>query len=168
MTYEGGTDPDGRNEPATRKLHFSSKGNSEFKWKHDKTVVGALEVEAEPILDVRAKMTEHVVESYEDEFAECLRLWGELDLRQQFIKEWENIPPQTSCCGLINNYDETIKYNTPHLNDGWVKSVNENYLAEKGYKMSIFVWSWSNPTGKAETVIPMIRFHALKLTKPSK
>jgi hypothetical protein len=157
-------DPDGR-EPHHRQLHMSTKENSEFKWKHDKTVIGALEIRSDPILDLRAKMVEHDIKSYEDEFKQCLELWEKYKLRNQFIEAWENLPPQTRCCGYVNDYDNTIKKNVPTLNNTWVKKVNDEKFAKEGFRISLFVWSWSNVTGKAETVIPMIRFHSLSIKR---
>eukprot|EP00539_Tryblionella_compressa_P017869 CAMPEP_0178840394 /NCGR_PEP_ID=MMETSP0746-20121128/14388_1 /TAXON_ID=913974 /ORGANISM="Nitzschia punctata, Strain CCMP561" /LENGTH=141 /DNA_ID=CAMNT_0020503535 /DNA_START=11 /DNA_END=433 /DNA_ORIENTATION=- len=132
-------DVDGR-QPHNRELHFSRKENSEFKWKHDKSVVGALEVKAEPVLDLRAEMVKHDIYSCEEEFKTCLRLWEDQKLRPQFIEAWENMGTLTGCCGLINNYDATIKHNCPALNDTWAKSVNEKYFEKEGYKISLFVW----------------------------
>ena len=134
--------------------------NSEFKWKHDHSVVGALEIVAEPSLNVHAEMTEHVVESCEDEFGKCLRTWNEHHLRHEFAHAWDKIPPRKFFFGLLPDGDATIKHNVPKMNDTWVKSVNETYFAPKGYYLSLFVWHWSNATGKSETVIPMIRFHS--------
>ncbi|KAL3912204.1 MAG: hypothetical protein SGILL_006976, partial [Bacillariaceae sp.] len=139
--------------------------NSEYKWKHDKTVIGALEVEAEPVLDLHAEMKEHTIMGYEDDLTKCIELWKEHNLRHSFIQAFEGIAPQTRCCGLVEDYDETIKHNMPQLNDGWAKDVNDKYMAKEGYRITAFIWRWSNPTGKAETVIPMIRFHSLKIKR---
>jgi hypothetical protein len=165
MPTRNDSDSSGRIEPEDRKLHFSSKGNSEFKWKHDPTVIGALEVKAEPVLDLHATMKEHNIMGYEDDLKKCVELWNEHKLRHSFIKAFEGIAPQTRCCGLVEDYDRTIKHNVPKLNDTWAKEMNDKYMAKEGYRISLFVWSWSNPTGKAETVIPMVRFHSLKLKR---
>jgi hypothetical protein len=102
---------------------------------------------------------------YEDDLKKCVELCNEHKLRHSFIKAFEGIAPQTRCCGLVEDYDRTIKHNVPKLNDTWAKEMNDKYMAKEGYRISLFVWSWSNPTGKAETVIPMVRFHSLKLKR---
>jgi hypothetical protein len=153
------TDPDGRQPHYNRQ--FSRRENTEYKWKHDKTVVGALEVRSEPLLDLHAKMKEHIVASYEDDFGNCLRIWEEHHLRKALIHAFEEITPRTRCCGMVTDYDATVKHNVSKLNKVWAKSVSDKYFVEMGYKMDLFVWSWSNPTGKAETVVLMVRFHAL-------
>jgi hypothetical protein len=149
-----------RKEPK-RDLRSSTKNNSDFKWKNDRSVVGALEIVTDPHPDLRAAMVLHAVAGYEGELEKYYRIWKKLKLRGKFIKAYESIPPQTTCCGLITKVDETIKENTPLLNNGWVKTTNENILEEEGFRISIFVWSWTNISGKSETVIPMIRFHRL-------
>ena len=149
----------GRKEPP-RDFKSSTKENSDFKWKVDRSVVGALEVFTDPNLDLRAHMIEHNILGYEDQFQEYLTVWKDLKLKKEFITAFESIPPTTSCCGSITMQDQTIKHIVPLLNKGWVKSVNER-VHDSGFKLSIFVWKWSNISGKAETVIPLIRFHSL-------
>lgn len=149
----------GREEP-DRDFRSSTKDNSEFKWKVDRSVVGAMEVLTDPNLDLRAKFIEHGIIGYEDEFQKYLKVWEDHKLKKEFITAFESIPPTTSCCGLITMQDQTIKHIVPLLNKGWVKSVNEK-VHDSGFKISIFVWKWSNISGKAETVIPLIRFHSL-------
>jgi hypothetical protein len=149
----------GRKEPP-RDFRSSTKDNSDFKWKVDRSVVGALEVLTDPNLDLRAEMIEHNIIGYDDQFQECLKVWKDLKLKKEFIAAFESIPPTTSCCGLIMMQDQTIKHIVPLLNKGWVKSVNET-VHDSGFKISIFVWKWSNISGKAETVIALIRFHSL-------
>lgn len=143
-----------------RNLRFSTRENSAFKWKEDKTVVGALEVKSEPYFDFTSKLSEKKVLTLEAEFDECLRIWKELKLRKTFIEACEGIPQDTYCCGLVNDQDRTIKKMVPMLNEGWTTSLNEK-LADKGCRISCFVWSWNNPSGKAETVVLLIRFHSL-------
>jgi hypothetical protein len=156
-------DGDDRAEP-NRDLRFSTKENSEFKWKKDKTVVGALEVRCEPVLDFRAKLKEKKVLRMDDAFRECLKLWKEFDLNKSFVEACESIPPTTTCCGLTTSQEDTIKKLVPLLNKGWAKSVNEK-IQDKGYKINCFVWSWTHPLGKAETVILLVRFHSLTNSK---
>ncbi|KAG7357807.1 hypothetical protein IV203_014394 [Nitzschia inconspicua] len=154
----------GRDEPPSRKLHFSSRENSEFKWKHDKTVIGALEVPSEPVLHLTGHYKEHSVMGYEEDWQKCLQLWKDFNLKESFVKAFEGLSVETKCCGLITDMDSTIKHHVPILNHGWAKQVNDELLSKEGYRISLFVWSWSNPTGKAETVIPMIRFHSLHIS----
>ena len=143
-----------------RQHRFSTRLNSDFKWKLDKSVVGGLEVKSAPYFDPRAKMGEKSVLNMEDEFAECRKIWKELGLRKSFIEAVESIPPETHCCGLIRRDDATVRKAVPQLNDGWVKGINEQ-IKGRGYKISCFVWSWNNAMGKASTVVMMIRFHSL-------
>ena len=146
-----------------RDFKASTKANSDFKWKADRSVVGALEVVTDPGLDLRAKMTVHQIVGHEDEFLEFYRIWEDLKLRKKIINAFESIAPETTCCGMVTNEDKTIKHNAHILNKGWVKSTNEKILETKGFRISIYVWRWSNISGKAETVVPMIRFHSLAL-----
>jgi hypothetical protein len=145
---------------AERKFQFSSRENSAFKWKVDKSVVGALEVACEPTISIRSKYEQKGVLAFEEEFAECLKLWGELKLRGSFITAAESIPPCTKCCGCATDVDETIKSMVELLNEGWAKSVNKQ-LKDRGYKVGCYCWSWTNPTGASETNILLIRFHSL-------
>lgn len=154
----------GREEPC-RGLRCSTKMNSDFKWKVDRSVIGALEIVSDPGLDLRAKMTVHEIVGYEDEFKKFLRIWEDLKCRDEFIKAFESIPPETTCCGMVVQQDGTIKHNAHLLNKGWAKSTNEKILAKSGFKISIYVWHWSNISGKAETIIPLIRFHTLSTYK---
>lgn len=149
-----------RKEPK-RDMRSSTKINSDFKWKKDRTVVGALEIVTDPNLDIRSTMALKTVAGCEGQLAKYHRVWKKLKLRSEFIKAFESIPPQTTCCGLITKEDDTIKQNAPLLNEGWVKTTNENILEKEGFQISIFVWSWANISGKTETIIPMIRFHRL-------
>jgi len=158
-------DKSGRMEPLDRRCRSSTKENSEFKWKHDRTVVGALEVALDPNIDLRADMVLHNIEGYDDEFGKFLKVWECLQLKKEFITAFESIPPMTTCCGMVTMQDQTIKHNVNILNKGWVKSVNERVNDNgNGFKISIYVWRWSNISGKAETVIPMVRFHSLERT----
>ena len=154
-------DTSGRIASSRRDLRASTKTNSDFKWKSDRSVVGGLEIVTDPDLDVRASMIIHEIRGHQDEFNEYYKVWEKLNLRDDFIKAFESIPPETTCCGLVTKQDETITKNSSLLNKGWVKSTNENLLKKEGFRISIFVWSWTNLSGKSETVVPMIRFHRL-------
>lgn len=140
---------------------FSTRLNSEFKWQLDKSVVGALEVKSQPCFDPRAKMKEFDIIGMEAEFKECARIWKEFGMRKSFIEAVNSIPPETTCCGLIKNDGATVKKLVPLLNGGWVRGMNEK-IKDRGYKISCFVWSWSNITGKTDSVVLLIRFHSLK------
>jgi hypothetical protein len=115
-------------------------------------------------LDLHAKLEEKNVLTLEGEFEECLKFWKELKLRKSFIEACESTPPITQCCGMVNDQDTTIKNWVTLLNAGWCKKVNEQ-IKDLGYKISCFVWSWSNASGKAETVVMMIRFHSLNTSR---
>jgi len=156
----------GRCEPG-REFRSSTKMNSDFKWKVDRSVVGALEIETDPVVDLTAEMRLHDIPGCEAEFKEYFKVWKDLKLKDEFIQAYETLPPETVCCGVITNQDKTIRKNVHALNEGWIKSVNAR-LAVKGFKLSVFVWQWTNMTGKAETVIPMIRFHELSTTLKKK
>ena len=147
-----------------RNLRFSSRENSAFKWKEDKSVVGAFEVKSEPYFDYKEKLEEKKVLTLEEEFEECLQLWKSQELGKSFIQACDGLPPETSCCGMVNDGDKTIQKWVPLLNKGWVKSANDK-LKDKGYKISCFVWSWNNPSGKAQTIVMLIRFHSLTKTR---
>mmetsp|Transcript_31059 Transcript_31059/g.34742 ORF Transcript_31059/g.34742 Transcript_31059/m.34742 type:complete len:171 (-) Transcript_31059:412-924(-) len=150
-----------RMEPSNRWRRSSTRENSEFKWKHDHSVVGALEVALEPNIDLRAEMIQHNIVGYDDEFGKFLKVWEGLQ-KKEFITAFESIPPTTTCFGKVTMQDQTIKHNVGILNKGWVKSVNERVNDNgNGFKISIYVWQWSNISGKAETIIPMVRFHSL-------
>ena len=134
--------------------------NSEFKWKHDKSVVGSLEVKSQPLMDLRAPFKEKFVSHAEQHFGVCLRLWKELGLKKSFVEACESIAPEIKCCGLATDQEATIRNMVPILNKGWAKSVNEK-IQEKGYKIDCYAWSWSNATGSSETVVLLVRFHNL-------
>lgn len=147
--------------PPARHGRFSTRDNSAFKWKQDKSVVGGFEIKSYPGFDPRGKLKENKVLTMEDEFEECKGIWKELDLRKSFVEAVESIPPVTSCCGLMRNDDSTVKALVPELNKGWVKGINEK-IKDRDYKISCFLWSWNNPMGKAKTYVMMVRFHSLK------
>ncbi|CAJ1961763.1 unnamed protein product [Cylindrotheca closterium] len=149
-------------EKSQRERHhrFSTRLNSDFKWKLDKSVVGALEVKSLPYFDPTARMKESDVIGMEQEFAECSKFWKELHLRRSFIEAVQSIPPETTCCGLMREDNATVKKLVPLLNEGWVNGINEQ-IKDRGYRISCFVWSWSNATGKTNSVVLMIRFHSL-------
>jgi hypothetical protein len=147
--------------PITRlQRGFSTRDNSAFKWRRDKSVVGGFEVQSYPYFEPRGRMKEQQVLAMEAQFEECKEVWKELELRKSFIQAVESIPLETSCCGLMQNDDVTMQKLVPTLNKGWVKGINKK-IKYRGYKISCFLWSWNNPIGKAKTVVMMVRFHSL-------
>ena len=74
----------------------------------------------------------------------------------------EAIPPQMGCCGLIYDLDATVKDTAQLLQKGWAVKVNEEHFQSIGYKISVFVWTWSNVNRAAENAVLLIRFHSLK------
>lgn len=154
----------GRQEP-DRNLRISTRGNAAFKWKADPTVVGALEVISIPALNPRAHLKEHVVPTVQTQYQECLEVFHHHKLHKSLVEALESIPPETKCCGMITDDHATIRNVVPLLNDGWAKTVTEKYFESKGYRISCFVWTWSNVTGAAENVVLLIRFHTLNEPK---
>ena len=143
---------------------YSTRGNSSFKWKEDKTVLGALEVKSEPVLDVKAKMKKLKIISSQSEFDKALSIWKERKLRKAFVEACDSIPPVTQCCGLVTDSDKTIANLANELNKGWIKKINGE-LKDQGFKIGCYEWSWRNPSGKAETKVLLIRFHSLTTRK---
>ena len=142
-----------------RNFRSSTKVNSDFKWKFDRTVIGAFEIKTAPDLDLKAPMELHKIDGCKHELQKCLEVWDKNKMRPEFIKAFESLAPETGCCGLFVQQDETIKKNVPLMNEGWVKKTNESIFIPEGYRISMYVWQWQNIAGKTETVIPMIRFH---------
>ena len=157
--------PTGSGRRETNRVgQMSTRDNAEFKWKKDRTVVGALEIPRQPTFDVHAASYAHKpVPTCEAQFETALRLWQQVDGRKSFIHACDNLTPVSSCCGLIYNPDLTVKAWVPQLNAGWAAKLNQNpALVEAGMTVSTFVWSWTNVMGEAETVILLIRFHMSK------
>lgn len=145
---------------SVRTMWFSNRTNSDFRWKQDKSVVGALEVPQELQIDFRSRLREQVVAKKEDQFEECLELWQHFKMRKSFVEACAGVPAATQCCGLINDQQQHTKDIAEQLNRGWVKSMNKK-IRDRGYKISCFVWTWNNPSGKATTTVLLVRFHSL-------
>lgn len=148
---------------SARRMRFSNRRNSNFKWQQDTSVVGALEVDSDPVLNVRGKLGEKglmLTKQDDDEFGVCLRMWEELKLRRGFVEACEGIPPATQCCGLLKDQDQTIRELATLLNKGWANSINKK-IKDRGFKISCFAWSWQNALGKAQTTVLLVRFHSL-------
>lgn len=156
----------GRMEPS-RSMRMSTRLNSAFKWKQDKSVVGCLEVKSFPQLDPKVKLQEHSIFAVEEEFGACVDLWKKKKLQRTMIEAIEGIPPASNCCGLVPDVEGTIRKLVPLLNEGWAKKINAEYYKPKGYKLSAFVWTWSNVSGTADSVVLLIRFHSLGRTNRS-
>jgi hypothetical protein len=144
--------------PTSKKFRFSTRENSDYKWKRARGVVGALEVKSEPVFSTRATMLTRKVVGKEQIFQEAMNCWDELKLRESFIQACDELPKGPSCCGLLTDDDTTIKKWIPKLNETWVKSINKK-LMEQGFKLECFHWNWQNVSGKAETNIFLIRFY---------
>ena len=142
-----------------RRMRSSTKVNSDFKWKFDRSVIGAFEIATEPDLNLKAPMELHKIDGCKAELQKCLEIWDNNDMRLEFIKAFESLAPETGCCGLFVQQDETIRKNIPLMNEGWIKKTNESVFTPEGFRISMYVWQWQNIAGKSETVIPMIRFH---------
>lgn len=144
--------------PDSKRHMISTRLNSAYKWQTHNTV-GALEVPSEPTLDVHLEYAKRIVPEKEEKFNEYLKQWDKLHLQSQFIRACNARPVETCCCGMVTNNDETIKTLVPALNKGWVKTVNERLIqANKKFQIDVFLWSWHNATGKAESNILLIRF----------
>lgn len=146
--------------PPSKNLRFSTRFNSDHKW-NELGIVGALEVTSEPHLNFKASLKRKPVSIYEERFKEFLEIWQGRKLRRGFVEACEGVPKQTCCCGLIPDDDKTIMEIAKTMNKRWAKTINEQ-LKEEGFKVDVFVWSWNNPSGKAETNILMIRFFDLQ------
>lgn len=150
----------GRMEP-NRTLRMSTRNNAMYKWKHDPTVIGALELNMELGWQPDARLTPMEIPTTEQQFQECLQIWKQQKLRKTLMEALSQIPPVRKCCGLIPDPEQTIRAVVPLLNHGWAKKLNNSdFLVEKGYSIDAFVWSWSHVSGAAETVRLMIRFHS--------
>lgn len=121
-------------------MRISTRDNAAFKWKHDKTVVGSLEMASSISLsiDPRAKMEEHRIPTVVEDFDACLTIWKEHKLQKSFAEAVEGVPPVMKCCGMISDPEETILSLAPELNKGWAKKVSEDYFRSKGYRVSCF------------------------------
>lgn len=138
-------DASGR-RPPPRNMRISTRDNAAFKWKEDKSVVGALEMESELSVDPRAKMEEHSIPTVLEDFDACLKIWKEHKLHKSFAEAVAGIPPEMRCCGMINDPEESIIKLVPQLNKGWAKKVSEEYFKGQGYRVSCFgMYSTSQP-----------------------
>ena len=161
------TSPKG-SEEGDRHLRFSTQENSEFKWRKDPGVIGALLIRSKPVLDYhhefKKKKLDHVTAA-EASFKQFLRVWDEEQLKKGFVEAAEGIPVSTGCCGLVPDIDTTIQTTAKSLNQTWAPKINESVLKEKGFKVDLYIWSWSNPSGKAMTYELLIRAFDLQVVE---
>jgi hypothetical protein len=144
--------------PDSKRHMISTRENSYYKWQAS-NVVGALEIPSEPDLDYRLEYEKRPVSGQDKRFETFMTDWDELKLGDEFIKACEGIPLEVCCCGLMTHTDNTIKSMASLLNEGWMTKTNERLLKEgKEFQMDAFIWSCNNATGKAETLILLIRF----------
>jgi hypothetical protein len=138
---------------------ISTRENSVYKWQEGSNVIGALEVHSEPDFKPLDHLESMNAPGREDAFDKTQEVWDEMKLRDEFVTACEGIPKSTCCCGLIPDDDSTMEEVARVLTRGWIKSVNKRLAKrEENFKIDIFVWHWSNATGKAETKIMLIRF----------
>ena len=146
---------------SNRAFRFSTRTNSDYKWKdHDNgatVVVGALEIQSEPVMNYKCELKKSFVLGREDMFDSAYKIWKKHNLRTQFIQTCDQIPPSTFCCGLLHDDEDTIRNMLPVLNE-WAYITNEEYFKGTGYKLDCFHWTWNNVSGKAKTNILLVRF----------
>jgi len=144
--------------PADKIMHQSTRDNSNYKWLKG-NVVGALEVESEPELDYKEELTPHAGKSEDHEaWVRAQEAWDSLKLHASFVSACEAIPPETCLCGMVTDEENTKKNLVKELNTSWAKEASEK-LAPYNTKVDIFLWHWSNISGKSESRVILIRFH---------
>lgn len=162
--------------PPEKEFHVSTRENSEYKWQTNKHIIGALEIDSEPDLNLRQPFSELVrhepnkkntttttttATNRSAKFKEAQRVYDEeFHLHESFIEAAEGFPVQMGCCGLIRNDEKTIRKMTPYLNQTWVPAANEK-LKTKGFKVDCYVWKWSHISGQSESHVLLIRFHEI-------
>ena len=161
--------------PPDKEFRISTRENSEYKWQANKHVIGALEIDSEPDLNLRQPYSELVRHeahmknaattttaiNRSAKFKEAQRVYNEeFHLHESFIEAAEGFPVQMACCGLIRNDEKTIRLMTPYLNKTWVPAANEK-LKSKGFKVDCYVWKWSHISGQSESHVLLIRFYEI-------
>jgi hypothetical protein len=145
--------------PKDKKFMISTRENSVYRWNDGPHVIGALEVQSEPDFNPRDDLQNRSFPDREADFDKTQEVWDDMKLRDEFVAACEGIPKMTCCCGLIPDDDNTMKEVARVLTKGWIKSVNKRLAErEEKFKIDMYVWSWHNATGKAETNILLIRF----------
>lgn len=141
---------------------FASKDNTSYKWQRARGVIGALEIESEPILKVRENLVPHTIKGKGIIFQDAMEAWKTLKLREDLIKAVDKLPDEMCCCGLLVDEVATKRRFVKLLNDRWAKAANKKLLgSNKGMKVDVFLWNWQNASGKAESNILLIRFFEL-------
>jgi hypothetical protein len=141
-------------------ISFSNRDTETFKWQRARGVVGALEVNSEPLFKFKDDLVTRSMKGGEKVFEDALQAWEDLKLREEFIVACASFPEKTCCCGLLLNREGTKKEFVNLLNENWMKVANKKLL-ERGLKIDCFLWNWQNASGKAETNIVLIRFFEL-------
>jgi hypothetical protein len=151
--------------PAGKRHMISTRDNSEYKWKQDvqDSILGALEVHSEPQLNFRADLGKKYVADRAEEFEAALKVWDEWKLRDEFMEACSSVPPETCCCGIIPQDDETMRAIQKSLKKGWIHSTNQRLHHEnKHFKLDPYIWMWHNVSGKFETNVLLLRFLSTK------
>ena len=104
-------------------------------------------LEGMPCLDGKEELDEEKI----------LDAWRLLKLHDSFISACDSMPVESSCCSLRDHVKMTHDL-VPYLNEHWAPAVNKK-LQKKGLFVDVFLWSWSNISGKATTDILLIRFY---------
>ena len=143
---------------------FSNRDTVDFKWQRSsKNIVGALEVDSEPVFNPRRELKPRYRPGCEEKFHDALQAWEDLKLKQSFRKACAGDELQTElcCCGFLEDPEATKKQYVKQLNDGWIKTTANKKLASRGFKVDAFLWTWQNASGKSETNIVLLRFYIL-------
>lgn len=144
--------------PEEKRMHQSSRENSNYKWLKG-NVIGALEVASEPELDYNEELVAHAGKTEDrDAWVRAEGAWETLKLHASFISACNDIGKETCFCGLVTDEEETKKTLVKELNKTWAKEANEK-LASFDTKVDLFLWHWSNISGKSESKVILIRFH---------
>eukprot|EP00529_Nitzschia_sp_RCC80_P026915 CAMPEP_0113464668 /NCGR_PEP_ID=MMETSP0014_2-20120614/13322_1 /TAXON_ID=2857 /ORGANISM="Nitzschia sp." /LENGTH=281 /DNA_ID=CAMNT_0000356761 /DNA_START=93 /DNA_END=938 /DNA_ORIENTATION=- /assembly_acc=CAM_ASM_000159 len=148
---------------ADRDPFFSNRDTVDFKWQRSsKNIVGALEVDSEPVFNPRRELQPRYKSGCEDKFHDALQAWQDLKLKQSFRQACdEELQTELCCCGFLEDPEATKKQYVKQLNDGWMKTCANKKLGTRGFKADAFLWTWQNASGKSETNIVLIRFHIL-------
>mmetsp|Transcript_16723 Transcript_16723/g.30283 ORF Transcript_16723/g.30283 Transcript_16723/m.30283 type:complete len:160 (+) Transcript_16723:144-623(+) len=144
--------------PEEKRMHQSSRENSNYKWLKG-NVIGALEVASEPELDYNEELVAHAGKTEDrDAWVRAEGAWETLKLHSSFISACNDIGKETCFCGLVTDGEGTKKTLVKELNKTWAKEANEK-LASFDTKVDLFIWHWSNISGKSQSKVILIRFH---------
>jgi len=141
--------------PEGKKGMVSTRDNSDYKWRTDQLpkgaqVLGALEFESEPTLNLHGEITQHIMvdsnsnnssdyesggrmTTAESLFQSALKVWHERHYRKAFLHACEHdVVRPTFCCGLLPD-DGQYLLELEHLNHnkgGWVHRINHELMQE--------------------------------------